>query len=244
VLSTLGVEIIMGNSSSLDEQEKVGYRVLGVQASSPSAKVGLVSFFDFIVAANNVSLRTLDTTLIDLIREHEDRELMLRVYNWKNNTLRDVVLTPSRKWPGEGMLGVTIRFDSFFEAEEHLCHVLEVEPDSPAELAGLQAGSDYLLGTTEKVFKDTDILFEELKEKIDKPVEFYVYNSESDEVRVVVIMPNSSWGGSGILGANVAHGYLHTLPTKCCESHGFSSEASLRSSHSPVVLPQTDERVP
>ena len=182
----------MGNSGSAEEQDRVGYRVLGVQASSPSAAVGLVSFFDFIVAANDVELRTLDTTLIDMIKEHEDKELSLKVYNWKNNTLRDVVLTPTRKWPGEGMLGVTIRFDTYHEAEENLCHVLEVEPDSPAELAGLQAGTDYLLGTTEKVFKDADVLFEELKENIDKPVEFYVYNSETDEVRVSVIMV--SWG--------------------------------------------------
>jgi len=224
----------MGNGSSQEQADKVGYRVLGVQASSPSAQVGLVSFFDFIVAANDVELRSLDTTLIDMIKEHEDRELQLKVYNCKNNSLRDVVLTPSKKWPGEGMLGVTIRFDTYFEAEENLCHVLEVEADSPAELAGLQAGSDYLLGTTEKVFKDTDILFEELKENIDKPVEFYVYNSETDEVRVVVIMPNADWGGSGILGASIGHGYLHTLPSKCCDSLGFSSDGSLRpSSQSP-----------
>jgi C-terminal processing protease CtpA/Prc len=213
----------MGNGSSQEQADKVGYRVLGVQASSPSAQVGLVSFFDFIVAANDVELRSLDTTLIDMIKEHEDRELQLKVYNCKNNSLRDVVLTPSKKWPGEGMLGVTIRFDTYFEADENLCHVLEVEADSPAELAGLQAGSDYLLGTTEKVFKDTDILFEELKENIDKPVEFYVYNSETDVVRVVVILPNANWGGSGILGAHVAQGYLHVLPSKCLVSTGSSS---------------------
>lgn len=48
--------------------------------------------------------------------------------------------------------GVTIRFDSYFEAEEQMCHVLEVEVNSPAELAGLQPYKDYLLGTAEKVF--------------------------------------------------------------------------------------------
>ena len=231
----------MGNGSSQDDLDKVGYRVLGVQASSPSAKVGLVSFFDFIVAANDVELRTLDTTFIDMIKEHEDKELHLKVYNCKNNSLRDVVLTPSKKWPGEGMLGVTIRFDTFCDADEHLCHVLEVEPDSPADLAGLQAGTDYLLGTTEKVFKDTDILFEELKESVDRPVEFYVYNSETDNVRVVVIMPNADWGGVGILGANVAHGLLHGLPSKCCDTLGSSSEGSLRSVLTPPKTGEAEE---
>ena len=49
------------------------------------------------------------------------------------------------------MLGVTIRFDTYHEAEENLCHILEVETNSPADLAGLLPMSDYLLGTAEKV---------------------------------------------------------------------------------------------
>jgi len=118
------------------------------------------------------------------------------------------------------MLGVTIRFDSYANADENICHVLDVEPNSPAELAGLQPYKDFLLGTAEKVLKDTDILFEELKANVEKTLEFYVYNSETDEVRVVVLMPSSDWGGEGILGASVAHGYLHGLPSDCCQTYG------------------------
>lgn len=44
------------------------------------------------------------------------------------------------------MLGVTIRFDTYHDADQHLCHVIEVEENSPADLAGLQANNDYLLG--------------------------------------------------------------------------------------------------
>jgi hypothetical protein len=49
------------------------------------------------------------------------------------------------------MLGVTIRFDSYKDAEEHVIHVLEVEPNSPADIAGIKPMTDYLLGTAEKV---------------------------------------------------------------------------------------------
>jgi len=118
------------------------------------------------------------------------------------------------------MLGVTIRFDSFHECEDHVIHILDVEPDSAAELAGLQPNDDYLLGTAEKVFKDTEILFEELSKNLEKPVEFYVYNSQTDEVRVTVLMPTDQWGGEGILGASVAHGYLHRIPSECCQTNG------------------------
>ena len=120
------------------------------------------------------------------------------------------------------MLGVTIRFDSFHECEDHVIHILDVESDSAAELAGLQPNDDYLLGTAEKVFKDTEILFEELRKNLEKTVEFYVYNSVTDEVRVVVLMPTDQWGGEGILGASVAHGYLHRIPSDCCNTIGTS----------------------
>jgi GRASP55/65 PDZ-like domain len=47
----------MGNSVSSQEAERVGYRVLGVQANSPASAAKLVSFFDFIVAARGKCLK-------------------------------------------------------------------------------------------------------------------------------------------------------------------------------------------
>jgi len=73
----------MGNSPSVDETEKVGYRVLGVQPNSPGSKCGFVSFFDFIVAANGIPLRNLDTTFVDLIKVHfqlADRPVCILYY--------------------------------------------------------------------------------------------------------------------------------------------------------------------
>jgi hypothetical protein len=43
-------------------------------------------------------------------------------------------------------------------------------------------------------------------------MEIFVYNSETDTVRITVIMPTEDWGGEGILGAGVAHGILHRIP--------------------------------
>ena len=147
----------MGNESSSEssEEKHYGYRVLGVQAQSPASAIGLVSFFDFIVEADGIPLYAKEVSFfVDLIREFADRKLPLLVYNCKKHSMREVLLTPTTNWPGEGYLGVAIRFDSYHDAEEHLCRVLEVEPDSPAELAGLEAGTDYLLGTADLVFSD------------------------------------------------------------------------------------------
>lgn len=117
----------------------------------------------------------------------------LTIYNYKSHTFRSVSVTPSRNWPGEGFLGVIIRFDTFHDADEYMCHVLDVEANSPAELAGLQPDTDYLLGTTDLVFKDSDVLFDVLNANIDKPFEIYVFNSETDEVRIAVLMPTTEW---------------------------------------------------
>lgn len=152
----------MGNSQSEQTEEvdssneislspPVGYRVLGVQSQSPSSYTDLVAHFDFIVAANNVPLQTLDTTFIEIIKASEDKPLTLTIFNTKNHTLREVVVVPTRNWPGEGMLGATIRFDTFQDCDDQVVHVLDVEVNSPADIAGLQPMSDYILGTLEKV---------------------------------------------------------------------------------------------
>jgi hypothetical protein len=76
------------------------------------------------------------------------------------------------------------------------------------------------------VFSDTDALDDELQAHMDAPVEFYVYNADTDEVRVAVLMPSADWGGEGILGAAVACGYLHKLPASCCETIGQDRASS------------------
>ena len=58
----------------------LGYRVLGIQAESPASYTGLVAFFDFIIAANNIPLRTLDTTFIGLIQVRPYKALILLTF--------------------------------------------------------------------------------------------------------------------------------------------------------------------
>ncbi len=46
--------------------------------------------------------------------------------------------------------------------------------------------------------------------------------SLSLQVRVIVVLPSRNWGGEGCLGAEVGHGYLHTLPERCRKTTGRS----------------------
>eukprot|EP01039_Chlorochromonas_danica_P004250 gene4250-4670_t len=231
-------------------QAPVGFRILGVQSQSPAAGCGLVAFFDFIVAANGVPLRTLDSTFLELIKAlsifplvitfspltltlsqaSEEKSLPLAVYNTKNHSLREVVLTPSRRWPGEGLLGLSIRFDTFQDADDAILHILEVEKDSPAQLAGLIPHDDYLLGSVERRYLNPSAFHQDLVHHLNHPLEVFLYSVSRDEVRKVVILPTEDWGdgesgefgGGGLLGASVGFGYLHRLPASACETLGTS----------------------
>jgi hypothetical protein len=89
--------------------------------------------------------------------------------------LIELSLTPSRQWPGKGLLGVTIRFDSYEHAEDQLLHVLDVVRRSPADVAGLRPETDYLLGTPERVFRGPDDLHDEMLDAQDDAFQCYVY---------------------------------------------------------------------
>jgi hypothetical protein len=225
--------------AKFDGIETLGYRVLGVQPNSPASRAGLVSFLDFLVGVNGQMLMGSGEGLeegdeyddIDfpaLLRENNGAELELLVHNIKSNTQRFVRITPSSEWGGAGLLGVTIRLDDYGGADERLIRVLSVEHNSPAAIAGLVPMSDYLLGTTSASFDSDSALAEVLMVHADRIVEIYVYNSETDLVRVVTLMPTLSWGGRGLLGAEIGTGYLHGFPKCCRGTDGASVERKVR----------------
>ena len=150
------------------------------------------------------------------------------VHNIKSNSQRLVKITPTNDWGGAGLLGVTIRLDNYGGADERLIRVLSVEHNSPAAIAGLVQMKDYLLGTTSTSFDTDAILAEVLMVHADRIVELYVYSSETDVVRVVTLMPTLTWGGRGLLGAEVGTGYLHMFPKECRDTDGASIERKIR----------------
>jgi len=240
----------MGNSESsapdagntiddFDGIETLGYRVLGVQPNSPASTAGLVSFFDFLIGADGQMLLGSGEELAEgeeyddvdfpaLLEKFKGQKLQLLVWNIKCQEQRLVDIEPSDDWEGAGLLGVTIRLDNYAGAEDRLIRILSVEPNSPAAIAGLVSSQDYLLGTTTHSFDSTKVLAAVLEAHVDRVVELYVYNTNSDKVRVVALMPTWSWGGNGLLGAEVGTGYLHRLPGSCRGTLGGSVERRVR----------------
>ncbi|XP_062260407.1 Golgi reassembly-stacking protein 1a [Platichthys flesus] len=83
-------------------------------------------------------------------------------------------------------------------------HVHGVQPDSPAESAGLQPFFDFILSLdNRRLNEENDLLKELLKANMEKAVKMEVYSTKSTIVREVEVVPSSMWGGQGLLGASV-----------------------------------------
>ncbi|XP_077470936.1 Golgi reassembly-stacking protein 2-like isoform X2 [Stigmatopora argus] len=190
-----------------------GYHVLRVQENSPGYRAGLEPFFDFIVSINNTRLNKDNDTLKDLLKANVEKPVKMLVYSSKTLDLRESTVTPSNLWGGQGLLGVSIRFCSFEGANENVWHVLEVEPKSPAVVAGLRPYTDYVIGA-DTVMNESEDLFSLIESHEGKGLKLYVYNTDTDNCREVVITPNSAWGGGGSLGCGIGYGYLHRIPTR------------------------------
>lgn len=115
-------------------------------------------------------------------------------------------------------LGMTVQWTPL-EVADHVWHVLNVAPNSPAEEAGLISHADYIVGAENGLLESGgESLLARVVSKIyntrgnDASVELYVYNHDYDTLRPVRIQPNADWGGSGLLGCGVGYGLLHRLP--------------------------------
>ena len=79
-----------------------------------------------------------------------------------------------------------IRKENYLDASERVLRIMKVMKNSPAEAAGLQPESDYLLGIINFAYKDLNDLcsFLDLLSECDiKTLELCVYNRETSNIR-------------------------------------------------------------
>ncbi|KAM4028838.1 Golgi reassembly-stacking protein 1 [Anomaloglossus baeobatrachus] len=190
-----------------------GYHVHGVQENSPAQKAGLEPFFDFVIAIGHSRLNKENSMFKDLLKANMEKPVKLEVYNTKTMKVREVEVTPSNMWGGQGLLGASVRFCSFQGANEHVWHVLDVEPNSPAALAGLHAHIDYIVGS-DQILQESEDFYALIESHEGKPLKLLVYNTETDSCREVYVTPNGAWGGEGSLGCGIGYGYLHRIPSQ------------------------------
>lgn len=62
--------------------------------------------------------------LRDLLKANMEKTVRLEVYNSKTQRVRELEVTPSNMWGGQGLLGASVRFCSFEGVNENVWHVL------------------------------------------------------------------------------------------------------------------------
>ncbi|KAG0034408.1 hypothetical protein BGZ81_004889 [Podila clonocystis] len=200
----------MGNTASGEEgRHRLGYHVLQVKEDSPAYRAGIRPFFDYIVAVNGIRLNEENTVIHEQMQASEEKTLTMDVYSTREQAGRRVEMIPTRLW-GDGtggLLGCSIRFCMFDAIND-----VDVAPGSPAERAGLCAHSDYVIGTPYGIMRGEGDLYDLVEDNVGEPLRLHVYNTETDHVREIVIVPHEGWGGEGLLGCDVGYGYLHRLP--------------------------------
>ncbi|KAK2497902.1 hypothetical protein MC885_006119 [Smutsia gigantea] len=202
-----------------------GFHLYGVQENSPAQQAGLEPYFDFIITIGHSRLNKENDTLKALLKANVEKPVKLQVFSTKTMKVREVEVVPSNMWGGQGLLGASVRFCSFRRASEHVWRVLDVEPSSPASLAGLRPYTDYVVGS-DQILQESEDFFSLIESHEGKPLKLMVYNSESDCCREVTVTPNAAWGGEGSLGCGIGYGYLHRIPTQPPSHHKRPPSAS------------------
>ncbi|XP_068838691.1 Golgi reassembly-stacking protein 1 isoform X2 [Capricornis sumatraensis] len=159
-----------------------GFHLHGVQENSPAQQAGLEPYFDFIITIGHSRLNKENDTLKALLRANVEKPVKLEVFSMKTMRVREVEVVPSNMWGGQGLLGASVRFCSCRRASEHVWHVLDVEPSSPAALAGLRPYTDYVVGS-DQILQESEDFFSLIESHEGKPLKLMVYNSESDSCR-------------------------------------------------------------
>ena len=184
---------------------QMGYRIISIDSGSPLSNLGIEPMLDYIVYTDP------KTSFEEYLSNNEDKEIKIKLYNIITKAFRELSITP-RKWQGDGLLGVNVVYEDYSTAHARVIHVLSFYANSPLHKAGFINFKDYILGTNEHGFDNIN-QFKECIENHDKEdLTLYVYNSEKQKVRKLVLRPDKDWGGVGSLGGDIGFGALHVLP--------------------------------
>ena len=217
----------MGGEQSKPNEGLEGFQIASISPQSPAHEGGLVPFFDFVVGTDGVQLnRENSGDFRDYVKRMRGKLTKMVIYNTKTRCMRDVFITPNDNWGGIGLLGCSINWESVESAQEFVWHVTDVTTSSPAAIAGVQSGRDYLIGmqsvTVQQLhitmFTDKSDFHNRMSYILSKRQDPYskrkfnqvlllIYDGIENTVREVSV----EMGNSDTLGIDVASGYLHCI---------------------------------
>ncbi|KAL6703455.1 hypothetical protein ACN47E_009629 [Coniothyrium glycines] len=182
-----------------------GFQVL----RNTNPEVPLEPWFDFVIGINGRTVDNPDPALFATeVRNSAGTTISLGVFCAKGQKIREVYLSVPAEKP---TLGVSLQWSPLSLVED-VWHILDVIPNSPADVAGLLPYGDYVIGSPEGLVRGESGLSELVEDFLNRPLRLYVYNHEYDVTRAVTITPTRTWGGEGALGCVLGFGALHRIP--------------------------------
>lgn len=186
-----------------------GFQVL----RNTDTNIAFEPWFDFIIGINGRTIDNADPNLLATeIRNCAGSTISLGVYSAKGQVIREIYAGV----PHGQSLGLQLQWSPLNTVED-VWHILDVMPNSPADVAGLLPYSDYVIGSPEGLLRGDAGLGELVEEFLNRPLRLFVYNNEYDVTRMVTITPAKNWGGEGALGCVLGYGALHRIPAPLTE---------------------------
>ncbi|KAF1956684.1 hypothetical protein CC80DRAFT_516209 [Byssothecium circinans] len=184
-----------------------GFQVL----RNTNPEVDLEPWFDFIIGINGRTIDSADPTLFATeVRNCAGTTVSLGVFSAKGQKIREIYLPIPVENP---TLGVSLQWTPLSVTED-VWHILDVIPNSPADVAGLLPYGDYVIGSPEGLVRGESGLSEIIEDYLNRPLSLFVYNHEYNVTRPVTLTPSRNWGGDGALGCVLGFGALHRIPAE------------------------------
>ncbi|EKG10711.1 BTB/POZ domain-containing protein [Macrophomina phaseolina MS6] len=182
-----------------------GFQVL----RNTNQELAIEPWFDFIIGINGRTIDNPDPTLFATeVRNCAGHTISLGVWSAKGQRIREIYVPIPAENP---TLGISLQWIPLSSTED-VWHILDVQPNSPADVAGLLPYGDYIIGSPEGLVRGESGLGELVEDYINRPLRLFVYNHEYNVTRPVTITPSRNWGGQGLLGCVLGFGALHRLP--------------------------------
>ena len=218
-------------SSAPTSGNHYGFQVL----RNTNSQILLEPWFDFIIGINGHNIDNPDPSLfMTEVRNCAGSTISLGVFGAKGSQIREVYVTVP---PAGDALGLALQWAPL-DMVNDVWHILDVMPNSPADVAGLLPYSDYVIGSPDAPTLRGDAALGRLVESyMNSALRLWVYNQEYDVTRMVTITPAKNWGGEGSLGCVLGYGALHRIPAPLGEPSTEPGETMFESGDANSAYP-------
>ena len=195
-----------------------GFRIYKLIKDGPLDKAGIKEITDFIIPPNEVLFQK--NTFKDWIISIADQTIKIKIYSLLTRNFKIVEVKTNKSDSKDGILGASVKFENFENADKKLLHVTSVLENSFAKnKLGLNTNDDYIIAVKGKntsvislnneQYTPLEILNNVISNNKGNDLIFYIYNIKNGARTVEVNIENDN---NFILGCDVAYGALHEFP--------------------------------